>query len=222
MKSFYFIDKKPNFLASSYRFLPKSIKTSSLFLNKGKGFNILENAFVFGKRLKISKNIIGFLILAILFQFVLFTAPALADQAVEESKVIAENGAVLTEREVELIEESLIIKEHLPDVEELEFSGRGVRTITAYNSEVAQCDDDPCTTANGFNVCKHGVEDTIAANFLKFGTKVRIPKLFGDRIFVVRDRMNKRYPDRIDVWMIDKTEAKQFGVKRAEIQIINI
>ncbi len=95
-----------------------------------------------------------------------------------------------------------------------------IRTITAYNSEVAQCDNTPCITANGFNVCKHGIEDTIAANFLKFGTKVRIPDIFGDKIFIVRDRMNKRYSNRVDVWMLEKADAKNFGVKIAEIQIV--
>ena len=95
-------------------------------------------------------------------------------------------------------------------------------TLTAYNSEVAQTDDTPCITANGFDVCAHGIEDTIAANFLKFGTKVRIPELFGDRIFVVRDRMNRRYPDRVDVWMLNKSDAIKFGVRRATIEVIEI
>jgi len=53
--------------------------------------------------------------------------------------------------------------------------------ITAYSSTVDQCDDTPCITANGFNLCAHNQEDVIAANFLPFGTKVRIPELFGDR-----------------------------------------
>lgn len=95
-------------------------------------------------------------------------------------------------------------------------------TLTAYNSEPGQTDDTPCITANNFDVCAHGIEDTIAANFLKFGTKVRIPELFGDRIFIVRDRMNRRYPERVDVWMLSKTEARQFGVKRATIEIIEV
>lgn len=95
-------------------------------------------------------------------------------------------------------------------------------TLTAYNSEAAQTDDTPCITANNFDVCAHGIEDTIAANFLKFGTKVRIPELFGDRIFIVRDRMNRRYPDRVDVWMLSKAEARQFGVKHATIEIIEV
>ncbi|MFH1745202.1 MAG: hypothetical protein ABH881_03490 [bacterium] len=93
--------------------------------------------------------------------------------------------------------------------------------LTAYNSDVWQCDDSPCITANGFNVCEHNIEDTIAANYLPFGTKLRIPELFGDRVFIVRDRMNKRYGDyRMDVWMKKGSDAKNFGVKRAKVEIL--
>jgi len=108
----------------------------------------------------------------------------------------------------------------LPATKDVTFVDWGVRTLTSYNSEAGQTDDSPCITANMFNVCEYGIEDTIAANFLKFGTKVRIPDLFGDRIFIVRDRMNKRYPNRVDVWMLDKNDSKQFGVKRAQIEVI--
>lgn len=96
----------------------------------------------------------------------------------------------------------------------------GYHVLTAYTSEVAQTDSSPCITANGFNVCRHGQEDTIAANFLKFGTKVRIPELFGDRIFVVRDRMNRRHAERVDVWMKQKPDALKFGVRKARIEIV--
>jgi 3D (Asp-Asp-Asp) domain-containing protein len=92
--------------------------------------------------------------------------------------------------------------------------------ITAYNSEAAQTDSSPCITANGFNVCEHGIEDTIGANFLKLGTKVRIPELFGDQVFVVRDRMNKRFSNRVDVWMVEKKDALKFGVKTAKIEVL--
>jgi 3D (Asp-Asp-Asp) domain-containing protein len=92
--------------------------------------------------------------------------------------------------------------------------------MTAYNSDPRQTDDTPCITANGFDVCKHGIEDTVAANFLKFGTKVMIPELFGDRVFVVRDRMNKRYPNRVDVWLKDYDDAIKFGVRVATIHVI--
>jgi len=105
---------------------------------------------------------------------------------------------------------------------EIRVISSGIHTMTAYNSDVAQTDDTPCITANGFDVCAHGIEDTVAANFLKFGTKVRIPDLFGDRIFVVRDRMNKRYPDRVDIWMLERSDAIQFGVRRTRIEVIEV
>jgi len=93
-------------------------------------------------------------------------------------------------------------------------------TITAYNSERGQTDNTPCITANGFDVCDKNIEDTIAANFLRFGTKVRIPDLFGDRIFTVRDRMNSRYTNRVDVWMIEKEDALKLGKRLAKIEIL--
>lgn len=156
------------------------------------------------------------------------------------------NGAILSDIERELVQKNLVILEKEPvsmvveptysiagvvepeplDIQQAAnvvggaFMSWGVRTITSYNSEPGQTDDSPCITANGFNVCEHGIEDTIAANFLKFGTKVTIPDLFGERVFVVRDRMNQRYPDRVDVWMIHKADAKVFGVRRAEINVL--
>lgn len=86
---------------------------------------------------------------------------------------------------------------------------------TAYNSDVWQTDSTPFTTASGTTV-RHGV---IAANFLPIGTKVKIPKYFGDQIFVVEDRMNKRYWHRVDIWMESRDEAKEFGVRNVEIEI---
>jgi len=84
-------------------------------------------------------------------------------------------------------------------------------TVTAYNSEVGQCDDTPCITANGFNVCEHGIEDVIATNILPFGTKVMFPDLYGDKIFTVQDRMNAKYSYRADIWMVHRADAIQFG-----------
>jgi 3D (Asp-Asp-Asp) domain-containing protein len=89
-------------------------------------------------------------------------------------------------------------------------------SMTAYTSRVEECDDTPFITADGSHV-RDGI---IAANFLKFGTKVRIPTLFGDKIFEVHDRMNKRYTNRVDVWMEDLADARQFGVRNAVIEIV--
>lgn len=94
-----------------------------------------------------------------------------------------------------------------------------LRTVemTAYTSEVGQTDGSPFITANGTRV-RDGV---IAANFLKFHTRVRIPELYGDKIFVVMDRMNSRYTQRVDIWMEHRPEAVRFGVKRqVKIEIL--
>ncbi|MFC1787608.1 hypothetical protein ACFLZY_00070 [Patescibacteria group bacterium] len=88
--------------------------------------------------------------------------------------------------------------------------------ISAYNSEVGQTDDTPFITASQTRV-RDGV---VAANFLPFGTKVRIPDLFGDKIFVVEDRMNKRYYYKMDLWMEHKQDALDFGLKRATVEIL--
>ena len=87
--------------------------------------------------------------------------------------------------------------------------------ITAYSSTVDQCDDDPFVTASG-----HHVEDgIIAANFLPFNTKVRIPAIYGDKVFVVKDRMNRKYDDRVDIWFNDTQEAINFGIKSTYIEV---
>ncbi len=80
--------------------------------------------------------------------------------------------------------------------------------VTAYTSTVEECDSDPFITADGSRV-RDGI---IAANFLPFGTKVRFPSLFGDRVFEVHDRMNKRYNLRADVWMNNGSAMRQFGI----------
>jgi len=91
--------------------------------------------------------------------------------------------------------------------------------ITAYTSEPAQTDDTPCVTASGLDVCERNIENVVAANFLPLGTRVRIPELYGDRVFYVEDRMNKRYNYKMDIWMKEKSDAKVFGVQYATIEV---
>ena len=92
-------------------------------------------------------------------------------------------------------------------------------TVTAYSSTPDQTDSDPCTTANGFDVCKNNEENVIAANFLPFGTTVKMPDYFGDRTFAVQDRMNQRYTQRVDVWFKTREAAKEFGVQKLKVEI---
>lgn len=83
-------------------------------------------------------------------------------------------------------------------------------TLTAYSSAASECDDSPFVTADGTRV-RDGI---VAANALEFGTRIRIPELFGDKVFEVRDRMNKRYRNRMDIWMESAADGRKFGIKR--------
>jgi 3D (Asp-Asp-Asp) domain-containing protein len=89
-------------------------------------------------------------------------------------------------------------------------------TITAYSSTVGQTDSSPFTTASGTTV-RDGI---VAANFLKIGTKVQIPQLYGDKIFTVEDRMAKKNNGKVDIWMPSTAQALQFGVKHAEVVVL--
>jgi len=94
-------------------------------------------------------------------------------------------------------------------------------TITAYNAVPEQTDNTPCITADGTNVCLESDINVIAANWLPFGARVRIPAAFGDTIFEVHDRMNQRYTNRIDVLMDSVPQAKQFGLQQLEVEILS-
>lgn len=88
---------------------------------------------------------------------------------------------------------------------------------SAYSSTPDQTDGDPFTTASGSKV-RPG---TIATNCLPFGTKVRIPDHFGDRIFTVEDRMHPRWGcGKIDIWMADRATALEWGVRTVTIEIL--
>lgn len=172
------------------------------------------------------QNLILFLIIACVFQFLLFFTPALAAEtvAIQEQEEVISLGDLdksdFMEENAQKIADTITANNVLPKNKDYVVKSVSTHVITAYNSEPGQTDDSPCITANGFNVCDHGEEDTIAANFLKFGTKVRIPELFGDRIFIVRDRMNQKHPNRVDVWMKEKPAAIKFGVKTAKIEVL--
>lgn len=89
--------------------------------------------------------------------------------------------------------------------------------VTAYSSTVFQTDDTPFITASGSYV----TEGIVANNMLPFGTKVMIPELYGNKIFVVKDRMNlKKGFYHVDIWFPEYKQAKDFGAKITYIEII--
>jgi len=90
-------------------------------------------------------------------------------------------------------------------------------TVTAYSSTPDQTDDSPFITASGAWV----YDGVIASNFLPFGTRVRFPELFRDKIFTVDDKMHERFTDTIvDIWFPDRESAQEFGVKETIMEIL--
>lgn len=89
--------------------------------------------------------------------------------------------------------------------------------ITAYTSTPDQTDDSPFIAASG----KRVYDGMIAANWLPFGTKIKIPSVYGDKTFTVDDRMNPRYGHgHMDVWLdAPRAEAIKFGVKVVDVEV---
>ncbi len=147
--------------------------------------------------------------------YVFFPMMANADSATDPSPA-TKNSVALT---IASMQNQTKAYGTLPPSDEAKVRKTLIIPITAYTSEVGQTDDSPCITASGLNVCKRNQEDIVAANFLPMGTRVRIPELYGDRIFTVQDRMNKRYDKHMDIWFKDLSQAKKFGLKIAKIEV---
>jgi len=97
-----------------------------------------------------------------------------------------------------------------------------IRGITSYNvGDIYQCDGDPCTSANGENICEaldRGYR-RCAANFVPFGTILEIE---GYGQCMVTDRMNSRYPNRVDIAFKyeEKQAAREWGYKERNVKIL--
>lgn len=95
---------------------------------------------------------------------------------------------------------------------------RKIRVVlTAYSSTIAQTDSTPFITANGTYV--H--DGVVANNGLPFGTEIRIPELYGNKVFSVEDRMHWRVGDyQFDIWFPTYEQAKNFGVRYAYVEVL--
>ena len=136
-----------------------------------------------------------------------------------ESKTSNKNGLSQTASEelsdkLIMVEQNSLLSVSSPGQSE---SKKMKVVITAYSSTVWQTDSTPFVTAAGTEV-RDGI---IANNLLPFGTRVRIPELYGNKIFVVEDRMNytKGYYH-VDVWFPSYDEALDFGAKRTYIEVL--
>jgi 3D (Asp-Asp-Asp) domain-containing protein len=111
-------------------------------------------------------------------------------------------------------ENSLIANSSLP---EPVVAQRIKMVATAYSSTPQETDDEPFITAAGTRT-RDGI---VANNLLPMGTKIRIPELYGDKIFVVEDRMNSRKGSyQIDIWFPSYWEAKNFGAKLLYVEVL--
>lgn len=88
--------------------------------------------------------------------------------------------------------------------------------ITAYASVPDETDNTPFITANGTHV-RDGI---VASNLFAFGTEIMIPGIFGNKVFIVEDRMAPKFKKSIDIWMPSVDKAVYFGLHYADVIII--
>lgn len=126
----------------------------------------------------------------------------------------------LTEEEIQNLDESVLTIQENTVVSNNSHYYEEVDTIyvviTAYSSTPGETDDTPFITASGSTV-RDGI---VAANFLPFGTEIKIPKLFGNKMFVVEDRMSPKKGYHIDIWFPSRPEALEFGAHLTYIEVV--
>ena len=107
------------------------------------------------------------------------------------------------------------------EVEEKCVSKSFIVTATAYNSLAYQTSSNPSITAFGDSL-KPGlryiaVSRDLLDSGLVHNTKVKLEGF--DSLFTVKDKMNRRWRKRIDIYMgIDVKKAKNWGKKRLNIE----
>ena len=93
-------------------------------------------------------------------------------------------------------------------------------TATAYNSLAYQTNSNPHITAFGDSL-KPGLKYiAVSRDLLKMGLKHNTPvKIEGfDGVYLVKDKMNKRWKKRIDIYMgVDVKKARAWGKKKISI-----
>lgn len=147
--------------------------------------------------------------------------------------VILAVAVVVKQQEVDTLRHKLVLAEQTAEarklmVEEVRLlqkaaSAPPVRTVTvtAYNPTTDQCDSDPLIAASMRKVRSGTIavsRDLFDQGWV-FGRKVRIE---GIGIFEINDLMNKRFTQRIDIFMWDETQARQFGKKNIKAALLSI
>ena len=113
------------------------------------------------------------------------------------------------------VDESAILVAALPDNEGLEYYTTYI-TTTAYTSRESETDDSPFIAAWGDEV----FWGMVASNAFPKNTKIQIPDYYGSKVFVVLDRMNARYYHRMDIWMPNLEDARNWGSRYIKINVL--
>lgn len=154
-------------------------------------------------------------LLSLMAASLVYTALPTQAFADSEATIAAENQAKAVDLEIAAMQNELVDYGVLPESDLRGPAYTMVVPATSYNSLPGQTDSTPDITASGTHT-RWGV---VAANFLPIGTRIKIPELYGDQIFIVEDRMNSRYWKRIDIWMADYQDSKQFGIRNIKIEV---
>lgn len=177
--------------------------------------NMIKTYLKFSKYFNLAKKLLTFFgfSLSILGVSPLIEGKISQIQA-DEPNPIFEDSAI---PQLLIFQENALISQSSPNNPEPAVLRKLNSIITAYSSTVWQTDDTPFITASGSNV-RDGI---IANNMLPFGTRVRIPELYGNKIFIVEDRMNWQKGNyHFDIWFSDYWQALNFGAKRTYIEIL--
>lgn len=153
----------------------------------------------------------------VFFSIFLFTTLVLSSKT-QGSETVTSQSLILVNEDSYLALPSVQQNSLRPNAEHqfTKTSQRITVIVTGYSSTPWQTDSTPFITAAGTKV-KEGI---VATNFLPFGTKIRIPEIYGDKIFVVEDRMHPRNNYFVDIWFPSYWQAKNFGVRKTVIEIL--
>ena len=99
-------------------------------------------------------------------------------------------------------------------------------TATAYTSTHRQTDSSPCISATNKNICKlhsKGVRIiAVSRNLERLGYRMGKHVLIRGKRYLITDRMNKRFTNRIDFYMgRNHRAAMKWGIRKVNIKLID-
>ena len=154
-------------------------------------------------------------VLLVFFMAAQVTATAVAQNAGEKTATTTDKYSIISGDS--LLANNSVLKSNKLWQQGVILERKLIRTVvTGYTSSADETDSTPNITASG----TYTHDGVVASNFLPIGSKIRIPKLFGAKVFTVEDRMNERFTDRIDIWFATKVSALNLGLRTVDIEVL--